>query len=337
MAKTFKCITITILFLVLPILVSAGDDGLVKKTRYLMDTYCSIYTPKSEDADKAMDKALDSVEALNNKFSAFLSGSQVYEFNTKGTPITDPEIMKVIKIALDVTAKSGGAFDITVKPLITLWGFYGELPKDPKVPGKDALSAALKLIGPGTVAVQDGKLVKLRKTAQIDLGAVAKGYAVDRAMRSLKESGIKSALVDLGGDIYALGTYKGKPWKAGIKNPRGEGALGVMDLTELSISTSGDYERYFVKDGRRYCHIIDPRTGYPATELMCAAIIAPDATLADALSTAVFVLGREKGLELLKAYPQTEAIIIDAQGGVSLSEGLKKIFSKTKKGGKDEE
>ena len=301
-----------------------------------MDTYCSILAPVKGDKkiEAALDAALDRVEELDRKFSAFRAGGPVYEFNKHGTPITEPETLELVKRCLDMNEKSGGAFDITVTPLVKLWGFYGELPKNPRVPGKEEIAAATKRMGPGSIELKNGKLVKLRSEAEIDLGAGAKAYAVGEAMKSLKKSGVKSAMVDLGGDLYAIGLYNGKPWKAGIKNPRGEGAIGVIGMTELSMSTSGDYERFYEIGGIRYCHIIDPVKGVPASGLIAVAIITPDATMANLLSTSVFVLGREKGLKLIGKYPGTEALIIDSKGGISLTDGLKNLFSLKEKGGK---
>ncbi len=301
-----------------------------------MDTYCSVLAPVKGDQKitAALDLALDRVEELDKKFSAFRPGSPVYEFNKNGTPITDPETLGLVKRCLDMNQQSGGAFDITVTPLVKLWGFYGEIPKVPMIPSKEAIAAAQKMIGPGSIELKNGKLIKLRSSAEIDLGAGAKAYAVGEAMKSLKKSGVRSAMVDLGGDLYAIGLYNGKPWKAGIKNPRGEGALGILGMTELSMSTSGDYERYYEIEGKRYCHVIDPLKGAPASELISVAVLTPDATMANLLSTSVFVLGREKGLKLLKKYPGAEAIIIGADGGISLTDGLTKLFSLKEKGGK---
>ncbi len=337
MKLTVKLLNIIIFCAAIPLFASTGPDGeLTKKTRYLMDTYCSVLAPVKGDKkiEAALDVALDRVEELDKKFSAFRPGGPVYEFNKHAIPITDPETLELVKRCLDINEKSGGAFDITVTPLVKLWGFYGEIPKNPKIPGKEEILAAMKQIGPGSIELKDGKLVKLRSSAEIDLGAGAKAYAVGEAMKSLKKSGVKSAMVDLGGDLYAIGLYNGKPWKAGIKNPRGEGALGVLGMTELSMSTSGDYERYYEIAGRRYCHIIDPMKGVPASELMTVAIITPDATMANLLSTSVFVLGRDKGLKLIEKYPGTEAIIISAKGEITLTDGLKKLFSLKEKGGK---
>ncbi len=337
MRLTVKLLNIAFFCAALPLFSSTGPDGeLTKRTRYLMDTYCSVLAPVKGDMKTAaaLDLALDRVEELDKKFSAFRPGGQVYEFNKNGTPITDPETLELVKRCLDMNVKSGGAFDITVTPLVRLWGFYGELPKKPKIPGKEEIAAAMKQIGPGSIELKDGRLIKLRASAEIDLGAGAKAYAVGEAMKSLKASGVKSAMVDLGGDLYAIGLYNGKAWKAGIKKPRGEGALGIIGMTDLSMSTSGDYERFYEIDGKRYCHIIDPVKGVPASELISVAIITPDATMANLLSTSVFVLGRDKGLKLIEKYPGTEAIIIRANGEITLTEGLKKLFSLKEKGGK---
>lgn len=158
----------------------------------------------------------------------------------------------------------------------------------------------------------------------IDLGAIAKGYGVDRAVQLLKEHGVVRALVDLGGDVYALGTRPdGTPWRLGIRHPRRAGQiLGILHVSDAAVATSGDYERYFEYEGVRYSHIVDPRTGWPAMELASVTVVAPHGVWADALSTAVFVLGKEEGLALLESLPGVEGILVDKDLNVLITSGL---------------
>jgi len=165
------------------------------------------------------------------------------------------------------------------------------------------------------------------------LGGIAKGYAVDEAVGILKQEGIQSALVDFGGDIYALGNFRNRPWNVGIRNPRGKGEVGGFELSDLSTATSGDYERFFEEKGVRYHHILDPKTGYPARGLRSATVISSDATLADAWSTAAFVLGRKTFLPLVDKTPGLRgAVLIALDGTITTSSNLKGHFKKNGKG-----
>lgn len=287
------------------------SDPVQSQTRFLMDTYCTIQVPGNKGVLKAIDNAFKRIEAIDIKFNALNPESQIYDFNNNNIPITDEEIITLIQTALDVCEISGGTFDITIFPLIDLWGFFSETPD---LPQQEEIDESLKAVGRNNIAIEDRKLVKYNEKTKIDLGAIAKGYAISEAIKVLKKAGIESALVDAGGDIYALGTYKGKPWKIGIKNPRGDGVIGVLELSDMAVVTSGDYERYFEKDGIKYNHILDPRTGYSAKEMASVTVISPDPILADAWSTAIFVMGKEKGLELMKRNKSIETLMITADG-----------------------
>ncbi|MFQ5866907.1 MAG: FAD:protein FMN transferase [bacterium] len=308
------------------------EEKIQKQTRFLMDTYCTIQAvgPKKV-VNRAISLALDRMEEIDKKFNVLDPNSPLYEFNNKNIPTTDQEILDLLKIAQQVSKESIGAFDITIYPLITLWGFYGD---SPALPGKQKISEYLKKIGYKKLFIKNGKLTKLKEDIKIDLGGIAKGYAVSEAIKVLKEEGIKSALVDAGGDIYALGKLKGKDWKVGIRNPRGEGVIGVIEVSDLAVVTSGDYERFFEKDGVKYHHILNPKTGYPARGLTSVTVISPDPVFADAWSTALFVMGKEKGLELVEKTPDTETLMVTTEGEILYSSGLKENLEIISKGGK---
>lgn len=314
-----------------------ADLPMQKRTRYLMDTYCTIQIPGNVKVTGIIDKALDKVEEINKKFNMLNPESPLYDFNNNNIPIKDKELVDLIKIALEVSKKSEGAFDITVTPLVRLWGFYGDIPKDPKIPQKSEIKKCLKKVGYKNLIIKDDMVTKINKDIEIDLGAIAKGYAVGECLKILKDAGVKSAIIDLGHDIYALGKLNGKSWRVGINNPRGKGVIGVFEISDLSVVTSGDYERFFEKNGIKYNHIINPKNGYPAKEIISSTIITPDATMADALSTAVFVLGKDEGLKMIEKIPKTEAVIITGTGEVLCSLGLKENFKIAKKGGNKNE
>jgi thiamine biosynthesis lipoprotein len=158
---------------------------------------------------------------------------------------------------------------------------------------------------------------------RIDLGGIAKGYAVDRGMNMLQQAGITSALISAGGDTRVIGKRWDRPWHIGIRNPREEGSIvSMIPLENSAISTSGDYERYFVEDGVRYHHILDPKTGTSTNEILSSSIIGQSATDTDALSTSVLILGVEKGMQLIDSISDTEAVIIDNHGDMHYSAGL---------------
>lgn len=193
-------------------------------------------------------------------------------------------------------------------------------------PDPAALAAALELVDYRTIEIDAAHgRARLGILGQaVDLGAVAKGYGVDRAAELLRARGAVRGLVDLGGDIYALGTrVDGAPWRLGIRHPRKSGQLlGILHVSDAAVATSGDYERYFEYQGVRYSHIVDPKTGWPANELVSVTIVAPSGVWADALATAVFVLGKEKGLALIEALPGVDGILVDRDLGVTVSSGL---------------
>jgi thiamine biosynthesis lipoprotein len=212
-----------------------------------------------------------------------------------------------------------GAFDITIEPLIALWGFYGDAPA---LPDDTAIQACLRKIGYKHLRIVDGRLVKDDAAVRIDLGGIAKGYAVAQAIDVLKAKGISSALIDAGGDVYALGQRGAELWKVGIRSPRGDEILGFMEVHDMAVMGSGDYERFFMHNGRRYHHIFDPRTGYPARGLRGTTLLHTDPMLADAWNTALFVLGPEKGRALVEKLPAMEAVMISDTGKVMLTSGL---------------
>ncbi len=289
------------------------------QTRYLMDTYCTITVPGSPEVLPAIEAAFARIEEIDRKFNALRSDSPLYAFNRFTKPIVDEEIVSLVGTSLRVSEQSAGAFDITVYPLVEAWGFYSDTPA---LPDSARIDRILPVVGYEHIAVESGKLTKNNEHVQIDLGSIAKGYAVGEALRALKQKGIQSALIDAGGDIYALGTIHGKPWKIGIRNPRGEGNIGALELSDMAIVTSGDYERYFEREGIRYHHILDPRTGYPARGLASVTVISPDPTLADAWSTALFVMGREDGREAMEKVSGIETLMVTTGGEKFFTSGM---------------
>lgn len=292
-----------------------GSEAKVTKTEFMMDTVITI-TAYGPGAEKAVDAAMAEMRRIADLMNAEDPASEVSRINqsagTKPVKVSE-ETFALLQLAQRYSELSGGAFDVTVRPLVVLWGI-GK--KDKFVPGAAAIARARDLVNWRDLVLDPAaRTVFLKRTGMgIDLGGVAKGYAADRARDVLRAHGIRSGLIDAGGNIWALGRRPdAKPWRIGIKNPRpehGGDLLAVVPSEDLTLVTSGDYERYFIKDGVRYHHIFDPRTGRPAQGTISATIIGKNSAEADILSTTVFVLGPEKGLELIRALGDLEAVVV---------------------------
>ncbi|MFA5286927.1 MAG: FAD:protein FMN transferase [Candidatus Omnitrophota bacterium] len=283
------------------------EKRLYQEKRVMMGTFVEVISPQKK-APKIVFDEINRIEGLLSKYNP---ESEVSKLNKFGTIKASPETFYVIKKSKEFYSLSNGAFDITVAPLMDLWGFT-----DRKyfMPPEEKIREVLKLVGSDKIILQDSSFVIQFKTPgmKIDLGAIAKGYAVDCAIKKIRDSGIKNCLINAGGQIYCLGNRFGKPWIVAIKNPRANGLVNYLKLENRAISTSGDYEQFFIKDKKRYAHIINPRTGFPSeNSILSITVIATDGLTADALSTSIFVLGKEKGEELAKKLGKIELKIIE--------------------------
>jgi thiamine biosynthesis lipoprotein len=243
----------------------------------------------------------------------------------------DAETLDVIEKALEMSRRSGGAFDITFAVMRGLWKFDEDL--DPKIPPDAEIARRRKLINWRDVVVdRQARTVKLRRAGmRLGLGGIAKGYAVDRGAAVLRAEGFTDFMVQAGGDLFVAGSKGPAPWMVGVRDPRGgpRAIIGRMPIRDHAFSTAGDYERSFVLEGKRYHHIIDPKTGWPATASREVTIYAPTAFLADALDDAVFILGPKAGLALVDTYPDCAALVVDAQNQVWTSKALEGKLQRT--------
>jgi FAD:protein FMN transferase len=243
----------------------------------------------------------------------------------------DAETLAVVDKALEMSRRSEGAFDITFAAMKGLWKFDEDL--DPKVPPADEIERRRKLINWRDVVVDHAaRTIKLRRAGmRIGLGGIAKGYAVDRSAAVLRAAGFADFMVQAGGDLFVAGSKGSASWMVGVRDPRGgpRDIIGRMPIKDHAFSTAGDYERSFVLAGRRYHHIIDPKTGYPATASREVTIYAPTAFLADALDDAVFILGPKKGLALVDGFPDCGALVVDATNQVWTSKMLEGKLQRT--------
>lgn len=298
-----------------------------KKSAVVMGTDLEVTLSLDDDkkAEEAFRAVLAEMQRVEGMMSEWREGTPVAEINANAgkRPVKVPEeLFRVIQASQTVSSMTGGAFDITWASMKGVWDFGKGRER---VPTAEEIKQRLPLIDYKKV-ILDEKAVTVfleKEGMMIGLGAIAKGYAVDRAMAILVSIGIKDAIVKAGGDMRVQGSVSGKPWEIGIRHPREKDRLTAkLPLTNISISTSGDYERFFVKDGVHYHHIMDPRTGYPARRSRSVTIIAPDTMTSDALSTAVFVMGPEAGLDLVKKLKGVEAVIVDQMGRISASPGI---------------
>lgn len=280
----------------------------------MMGTFVEIICQDKTAINSAFEEIRE-IEKLANKFAP---DSEISRLNKNGQVKASGDFISLIKESLKYYGLSGGAFDITASPLVDIWKQKIKEAEEKKsallLPDKNELKDKLRLVGSDKILVNDAdQFIKFTQSQMsIDLGGIAKGYAVDKAVKRLKAQGINSALVNAGGNLYCLGRKGKRKWRIGIQHPRNpQKLLFYLDLENQATATSGDYEQYFILGGKRYSHIINPKTGEPVNNgIVSVTIIAPDAATADALSTSVFVLGKEQGLRLVKKISNVEAKII---------------------------
>jgi len=291
----------------------------------------SIFTADAERADRAFGAAYDEIRRIELLMTDWERPGQpesdVVRINKaagKHAVQVSEETMAVVLKSLEMSRKSEGAFDITYAAMRGLWKFDEEM--DRTLPAPAAIERQRKLINWRDVVVDKrARTVMLRRPGQrLGLGGIAKGYAVDKCADVLRGEGFHDFMVQAGGDLFVSGRKGTANWMVGVRDPRGgpTAVIAKMAIEDQAFSTAGDYERTFVLNGKRYHHIIDPKTGYPATASRGVTILAPNAFLADGLDDAVFILGPKKGLALVDAYPGCAAVIVDAKNQVWTSKSL---------------
>jgi len=275
------------------------------------------------DLDRAIDAAIREMQRIEDLMTTWRD-SPLTRLNAaagEGPQVVPPELAHMVARACDVGRMTGGAFDPTFAGVGRLWDFKRA---PPLVPDAAAVDAALASVDYSKIRVDlDANTVELPAGMSIGLGGIAKGYGVDRATKVLIEHGVQHGIVDAGGDLKAMGKKHGELWQIAIRHPRDrERVLAVIPVSNVCVVTSGDYERFFEVEGVRYHHILDPRTGYPSTGCMSATVTGPDAAGADALATALAVLGPEAGLALIEGVPRFEALLVGMDGAVHASSGM---------------
>lgn len=288
---------------------------------FAMDTFVTLEAYGFR-ADAALEACRRETLRIEGLMSVASETGDIYRVNhADGEPVrVAAETAEALERALLVSEATGGAFDPTVYPLVLRWGFTGGRHR---VVDDDELAQCLPLVGWEKVSVS-GDLVALPRGSGLDLGGVAKGYATDRLVAILRGMRVRSALLSLGGNVYALGHRpNGGDWRIAVQNPDGAGVVGVVRASDTAVITAGSYQRFFVEDGVCYHHILDPKTGRPAQSgLTSVTVVCPDATRADALSTALFVMGLADATAYWRGDGSFGAIFISDDGTVSYTEGL---------------
>lgn len=324
---------VVFIIIAVPFLLKEKRESVVY-TRPLMGTIVelTLMDGMRSGFDQAAEAGFSEIKRLERLLSSYDPASDVSRISAsagKGPVLVSSEVVEVMEKALEIAELSNGAFDPTVGSLASVWGYSGE---SGTVPSEEEVKKLLALVDYHRISVNpEASTVTLEKSGLVlNLGGVAKGYIVGKAIEKLTEKGVNRGIVKAGGDLTVFQvTWPGKPFIIGIKHPRKpEKLIGEAHVLRGAVTTSGDYERFFMKDGVRYHHILDPKTGYPARGTRSVTIIAESSTYADALSTAVFVMGPEAGMELVEKLPGVEAVIVDSEGNISRSHGFRGFLYK---------
>jgi len=299
-----------------------GDQtggGWAESTQIALGTFVTVkvHAESGPDAESLVRRAFWEIRRVEGVMSPHLPGSELCTLNSRaggGWVRVSDELRGLLERCLEYSELSKGAFDATVGPISELWGFSSD---SPALPEPSRIAELLPLVGYRKLDLSEDRVRFRLPGMKLDLGGAAKGYAVDRALELLRASGARGALVNAGGDLGYFGTKPGGgSWRVAIAHPRDEGVLVEVDgLKFEAVATSGDYQRFFIKDGVRYHHILDPLTGYPARACVSSTVWARSVTDADILSTAVFVMGPEKGLRLIEGLPGAEALVFFEEEG----------------------
>ena len=313
-------------------LAAADEPHLVSRAGEAMGTFVEmkVLTTDEAGARAAMGEAFDEVSRIERLMTTWRDDSDISRLNAAAgvQPVkVSPETLECVERSLEYSRLSHGAFDVTFYAMKGLWKFDQDL--EAKLPDPAEVKRRIRLIDWRKLIVdkQAGTLFLKEKGMQVNLGGIAKGYAVDRATAILRRHGFKDAIVQAGGDLMLSGSKGGAPWVAGIRDPRAprDVYFARAPIVDHAFSTAGDYERFYFVAGKRYHHIIDPRTGYPATAARSVTIYAPDATTADGLDDAVLIMGPEKGIAMIDALPGVGAVVVDAHNKVWMSKVAKQV------------
>ncbi len=309
-------------------LIRRGNEPAVERdaTRMGTEVHIVILTEDRQRADRAIDAALEELQRIEDLMTDWREESPLSAINRAAgqDPVpTSREIVDVLLESVRVSDLTGGKFDATYAGAGRLWDFASA---HPALPDPEAVRAGVARVDYRRMEIDPEACTVFLPEAgmRLGLGGIAKGYAVDRAASMIRSHGFRDFAVKAGGDMVVRGRRDGRLWWIGVRHPRRHDEnIAILPVSNVAVSTSGDYERYFDLDGKRYCHILDPDTGWPVDHCQAVTILAKESIRADGLSTGVFVLGPERGMALIESLPDVEGMIIDAQGGIHVSSGLR--------------
>lgn len=288
---------------------------------YAMDTVMTL-TAYGPQAKKALNDAADEIERLDALWSISSSDGDIARLNTDKQATLSDDTIALLKRAQKISASTGGLFACTIEPVMEAWGFTNG---NYTVPDDATLQSLLAHVDDTQIAI-DGNTVTIPADVKVDLGGIAKGFTSDRVMELFSADGVTSGIISLGGNVQTLGTKPdGSLWRVGIQDPDdSSGIIATIEVADKAVITSGGYQRYFEQDGTTYHHIIDPRTGMPADSgLTSVTIVSDDGTLADGLSTSLFIMGKEAALDYWRAHRDNfDVILVASDGSITISEGL---------------
>jgi thiamine biosynthesis lipoprotein len=292
------------------------------------EIHVSAWTGDEPAARATFQEIFAELDRLESLMSVWREGSDIVRLNAAAgvKPVAiGSDVMDALRAARVVGDLTDGAFDVTFAAVSDVWKFDHD--QDNRIPPREDIERRLPRVDYRALVLDSTARTAYlpRAGMRAHLGGIGKGYAVDRAAGILRSRGISDFMIQFGGDLYVAGAHGERPWRLGIRDPRGpaDRIFAAIELTNSSFSTSGDYERFFMHDGRRYHHIIDPRTGEPARGSRSVTIVADTATLADALSTGVFVMGPDKGMALIERLPKVDGVIVGDDNRVLVSSGIR--------------
>jgi FAD:protein FMN transferase len=306
------------------------NPHLVERSRVSMGSAVNLsaFTADEPAAVVAFERVFAEFDRLDALMSVWKEGSDVLRINGaagKRAVAVSPETREVLHAAQEVSEWTEGKFDVTFGALSGIWKFDHDI--DGQIPDRSEITRRLPLIDYRALQIDDraGTAALAHAEMKVHLGGIGKGYAIDRGVNILREAGQTDFMIQSGGDLFISGRRGDRPWRVGIQDPRGapNTLFAAIEITDAAFSTSGDYERFFIRDGRRYHHILDPDTGEPATRSRSVTIMAKTATMSDGLSTGVFILGADKGMALIERLEDVEGVIVTSDNQVQVSSGLK--------------
>ena len=300
---------------------TSAEESSQSREVYAMDTVMTLEA-YGQNADAALDEAVAEIERLDALWSIASSDGEIAQLNAEKQITASADTLALLTRAKEISAATDGLFSTTIAPLMEAWGFTSG---DYRVPDEAELSALLAHVDDEEIAISDST-VTIPADAKVDLGGIAKGFTSARVMEIFRENGVENGILSLGGNVQALGIKPdGSLWRVGLQDPADERALfATLELADKAVITSGAYERNFDQDGITYHHIIDPRTGYPAESgLSSVTIVSDDGTLADGLSTALYIMGKEAAVEFWRSHRDDfDMVLLADDGAVTVSAGI---------------